>query len=134
VRTGQLGIVAHGVQIHENAASLSSDMDYSMSWNGIKGHFSRYCSDNYKTVRSVSQKHKRVQTVWQPRFWEHQIRDERDYEKHCDYIHWNPVKHGLVVRVRDWHHSSFHRFVRLGLYSPDWTGNPESFADEDYGE
>ena len=105
-----------------------------MRWNGIKGYFSRHCPDNYKTVPSASQKRKRAQTIWQPRFWEHQIRDERDYEKHCDYVHWNPVKHGLVAHVCDWPHSSFHRFVRLGIYSPDWAGIPESFADEEYGE
>lgn len=110
------------------------DWDYSMRWNGIKGHVSKHCSDIYKTRRSASQELKRAQTFWQPRFWEHQIRDEWDYEKHCDYIHWNPVKHGLVARVRDWPHSSFHRFVRLGIYSPDWAANPESFADDDFRE
>jgi len=110
------------------------DNKYSMRWNGIKGHLTRHCADAYKTPRSASQQRKRAQTIWQPRFWEHQIRNERDYEKHCDYIHWNPVKHGLVARVRDWPHSSFHRFVRLGIYSPDWAGVAAGFADEDFGE
>ena len=90
------------------------DADYSMRWNAIKGHLSRNCLDKYKVPPSAAQKRKRAQTVWQPRFWEHQIRDDRDYEKHCDYIHWNPVKHGLVTRVCDWPYSSFHRFVRHG--------------------
>jgi putative transposase len=87
------------------------DFDYSTRWNTIKGYFSRYCLDKYKTQPSAAQNCKRAQTVWQPRFWEHQIRDERDYENHCDYIHWNPVKHGLVSRVGDWSYSIFHRFV-----------------------
>jgi putative transposase len=100
------------------------DDDYSMRWNGIKGHFSRHCSGNYKIAPSASQQRKRAQTLWQPRFWEHQIRDERDYQKHCDYIHWNPVKHGLVGRVGDWPHSSIHRFVRLGLYTNKKTHDP----------
>ena len=105
-----------------------SDKDYSMRWNAIKGHLSRYCPDKYKPT-SVAQKHKWAQTVWQPRFWEHQIRDERDFKKHCDYIHWNPVKHGLVSRVRDWPYSIFHRFVRNEIYTLDWAGTPENCAD-----
>ena len=108
-----------------------------MRWNVIKGHFSRHCPANYKPVRSSAQKHKRSQTVWQPRFWEHQIRDDRDFEKHCDYIHWNPVKHGLVTRVCDWPYSSFHRFVQLGIYPLDWTGTSEGcidFTNDGYGE
>ena len=110
------------------------DKNFSMRWNGIKGYFSHHCPDNYKTAPSASQQRKRAQTILQPRFWEHQIRNERDYEKHCDYVHWNPVKHGLVAHVRDWPHSSFHRFVRLGIYSHDWAGIPETFADEEYWE
>src|ERR1700758_2505145 len=52
--------------------------------------------------------------LWQRRFWEHTIRDENDFERHVDYIHFNPIKHGLVERVRDWPHSSFHRYVKEG--------------------
>ena len=74
------------------------DTDYSMRWNTIKGYFSKHCLHTYKSTTNTSQKNKRAQTVWQARFWEHQIRDELDYEKHCDYLHWNPVKHGLVER------------------------------------
>jgi len=110
------------------------DMDYSMRWNGIKRHLSLYCSDTYKTAPSASQKRKRAQTIWQPRFWEHQIRNDWDYEKHCDYIHWNPVKHGLVARIRDWPYSSFHRFVRLGIYSLDWAGVSDAMVEKGYGE
>jgi REP-associated tyrosine transposase len=61
--------------------------------------------------------------LWQRRFWEHTIRDERDFERHIDYIHFNPIKHGLVARVRDWPHSSFHRHVRQGLLPEDWGGD-----------
>lgn len=110
------------------------DWNYSMRWNVIKNFFTNHCSDMYKLPPSPSQQHKRAQTVWQPRYWEHQIRDERDFEKHCDYIHWNPVKHGLVSRVADWPYSSFHRFVRLGIYPPDWGGVTESSEDDDFGE
>jgi putative transposase len=61
--------------------------------------------------------------LWQRRFWEHTIRDDRDFERHVDYIHYNPVKHGLVERVCDWSHSSFHSYVRLGLLPRDWAGD-----------
>ena len=60
--------------------------------------------------------------LWQRRFWEHCIRDELDWRKHLDYIHYNPVKHGLITRVCDWPYSSFHRFVERGCYSEDWGG------------
>jgi len=61
--------------------------------------------------------------LWQRRFWEHTIRDERDFERHVDYIHFNPVKHDLVTRVRDWPYSSFHRYVRRGILPEDWGGD-----------
>ena len=63
-----------------------------------------------------------AQTIWQAPFWEHQIRNDLDYEKHCDYIHWNPVKHGLVDRVEDWPFSSFDRFIQKGFYPQYWAG------------
>ena len=62
--------------------------------------------------------------IWQRRFWEHQIRDEADLAAHIDYIHYNPVKHGCVARVRDWRHSTFHRYVAKGWYGIDWGSSP----------
>ena len=59
-------------------------------------------------------------SLWQPRFWEHMIRDDLDYCRHVEYIHYNPVKHGLVKRPFDWKYSSFHRYVRDGVYAEDW--------------
>ena len=61
--------------------------------------------------------------LWQRRFWEHTIRDDRDFERHVDYIHFNPVKHGYVTRVADWPHSSFHRYVERGVLAEDWGGD-----------
>ena len=58
--------------------------------------------------------------LWQRRYWEHQIRDEEDFARHVDYLHFNPVKHGWVARARDWPCSSFHRFVRAGVLPLDW--------------
>lgn len=72
------------------------DNDYSTRWMLIKSKFTRTCADSVKGVLSPSRIQKREQGVWQRRFWEHQIRDEQDYARHVDYIHYNPVKHGLA--------------------------------------
>jgi putative transposase len=61
--------------------------------------------------------------IWQRLYWEQTLRDQDDFARHLDYIHFNPVKHGYVVRVRDWPYSSFHRWVRLGAYPEDWVGD-----------
>ena len=66
---------------------------------------------------------KREKGIWQRRYWEHAIRDDADLESHVDYIHYNPVKHKLVSRVRDWPHSSFHRYVERGILPADWGGD-----------
>ncbi len=77
----------------------------------------------------------REATTWQRRFWEHMIRDEDDFRKHMDYLHFNPVKHGLVKRVKDWPYSTFHRLVKNGFYPPDWGGDElGEIADTDFGE
>lgn len=62
-------------------------------------------------------------SAWQSRFWEHRIRDDLDFERHVDYIHFNPVKHRHVAQVADWPHSSFHRYVREGKLALDWGGS-----------
>ena len=72
--------------------------------------------------RSATRLHRAERGIWQRRFWEHTIRDERDYVAHMDYVHFNPVKHGLVTQVADWPYSTFHRSVALGLYPAAWSG------------
>ena len=72
------------------------------------------------TGLNKSREKRREGRVWQRRFWEHVIHDELDLERHFDYIHYNPVKHGLVQRVEDWEWSSFHRYVKLGWYPMKW--------------
>jgi len=97
------------------------DADFSTRWNLIKGGFSRALE---KGERISSSREKRGERgIWQRRFWEHLIRDQEDFNRHADYIHWNPVKHGWVRRVADWPHSSFHGYVRRGVYPVDWGGN-----------
>jgi putative transposase len=70
--------------------------------------------------RSASRCRSREADVWQRRFWEHTIRDEMDLEQHAHYIHYNPVKHGLVTCPHLWPNSSFRRWVAAGDYEPDW--------------
>ncbi|MDP1636817.1 MAG: hypothetical protein Q8L62_01795 [Candidatus Nitrotoga sp.] len=62
----------------------------------------------------------RESTIWQRRFWEHQIRDENDFARHVDYIQFNPVKHGHGQRAVNWPHLTFHRYVRDEVYAHDW--------------
>lgn len=78
----------------------NGDTDYSTRWNLLKGHFSRAIDKGERI--SESRKGKRELGIWQRRFWAHLITDENDFNKHIDYIHWNPVKHGLTEHVADW--------------------------------
>jgi putative transposase len=87
----------------------------------IKSGFSRGL--DAARSRSASAAVKREKGIWQRRYWEHVIRDDADLERHADYIHFNPVKHGYVSRVSDWPHSSFHRYVQRGLLPADWGGD-----------
>lgn len=70
----------------------------------------------------------RVAGLWQRRIWGHRIRNDADLRRHVAYIHFNPVRHGLVRRVRDWPHSSFHAYVARGLLAEDWAAEPVSVS------
>jgi putative transposase len=106
--------------VHALWALPEGDVDFSTRWNLIKGGFSRGLPPK---TRSASKVRKREKGIWQRRYWEHAIRDDADMERHIDYIHFNPVKHGHVTRVADWPHSSFHRYVERGLLAADWGGD-----------
>ena len=95
------------------------DTQYSVRWSRIKRYFSIGCV-GATSIRSASRCRKRERPVWQRRFWEHTIRDERDWRRHMDYIHYNPVKHGYVRMPGEWPYSSFAWAVRRGWYEPDW--------------
>ncbi|WP_040296969.1 REP-associated tyrosine transposase [Alcanivorax hongdengensis] len=84
------------------------DADFSSRWRAVKSRFSKALAGD--------------RPIWQPRFWEHTLKDEGSYRRHLDYVHRNPVKHGWVRRVRDWPYSTFHRYVEKGVYSLDWMG------------
>jgi len=85
------------------------DEDFSIRWQILKTRFTRVAARDRSGIQ-----------IWQPRFWEHLIRDPADLRRHLDYIHFNPVHHGYCKRPIDWRYGSFGRFVRLGLYPPDW--------------
>jgi putative transposase len=101
------------------------DNDFSRRWGLIKARFSQKARSwfHQEGWMTDSRERHRESAIWQRRFWEHQIRDEDDLQKHFDYIHWNPVKHGLVSRAGDWPYSTFHRYLAQGWYSPDWGSN-----------
>lgn len=95
------------------------DADFSTRWRLIKGEFSRALPKTGEKLSDSRVKH-RERGVWQRRFFEHVIRDDADFARHVEYIHFNPVKHGLVARPIDWPHSSIHDFVKHGIMSKDW--------------
>lgn len=94
------------------------DADNGVRWQRIKSEFSRRVPAN--ELRSPSRESRRERGLWQRRFWERAITTESDLQAHVDYVHRNPVKHGLVARVREWPYSSFHRYVREGIVSASW--------------
>ena len=100
----------------------AGDSDYPTRWRLIKSRFSRSLAHTER--RNPSRLAKSERGIWQRRYWEHLIRDDADLRAHLDYIHYNPVKHGHVVRVAQWPHSSFRRYVAAGLLSDDWASRP----------
>jgi len=100
------------------------DDEYQRRWTAIKTLFSRGISKGEPISRSRQIRGERG--IWQRRYWEHVIRDEQDYAAHVDYVHFNPVKHGLVGHVADWPYSTCNRSVARGLYPPDW-----AYPDDD---
>jgi putative transposase len=108
------------------------DADYSGRWRAIKACFTRQLRvAGVELARDERGEYR----LWQRRFWEHTIRDERDFRAHMDYVHINPVKHGFVERVRDWPWSTFHRYVKAGMLPEDWAGDGEDAeGSESFGE
>ena len=110
----------------------TGDDDFSTRWRQIKSLFTKrwLAAGGVEGPRSVSRQIKGERGVWQRRGYEHACRDESDLKRCVDYLHANPLKHGLVDRVRDWRWSSFHRYVRLGEYDADWGSTDEWWGDE----
>ncbi len=105
----------------------ANDVNFSLRIGLIKASFSKQIM--VRTQRSNSRVKRGEREIWQRRFWEHVIRDENDWRRHMDYVHINPLKHGLVQRVCDWPYSSFHRLVRDGIYDINWGGDVDIKID-----
>lgn len=102
------------------------DSDFATRWMLIKMGFSRAIPPGER--RNPSRASKGERGIWQRRYWEHQIRDEQDYTRHVEYIHYNPVKHGHAPRATSWPYSSIHRYVAAGMVPHDW-----GIADPEFG-
>src|SRR5690606_36031905 len=101
----------------------SGDQSISEIVHDFKIRFSRRVRDSVRNGR-----------VWQNRFWDHVIRDQEDLNRHLDYIHYNPVKHGLAASALAWKHSSFRQYVRDGYYNDDWGRKDVPQFGGEYGE
>lgn len=117
--------------IHLMMTLPEDDRNFSIRWSMIKSCFSQKISP-YETI-SASRKKKRERAIWQRRFWEHLIRDEKDYEQHVNYIHFNPVRHGYVNKPSHWKYSSIHHYILEKVIPEDWTWHCPAGSDH-YGE
>ena len=103
------------------------EADFATRWRLIKSGFSKALP---RTERRNSVRVRCGERgIWQRRYWEHLIRDEADFRAHMDYVHINPVKHGLVESVTDWSYSTFNKLVEKGIYPSDWAGGEEVKLD-----
>ncbi|MFH1345989.1 MAG: transposase [Pseudomonadota bacterium] len=116
--------------LHAIMTLPSGDSDFSGRWRRIKGRFSRSVA---AAGMPISRDHRGEYVLWQRRFWEHTVRDDADFERCADYIHFNPVKHRLVTSPNAWPFSSLHRYVRAGVLPGDWGGDGPR-DDTNFGE
>ena len=116
--------------LHAVLTLPEDDADFPTRWRLIKTRFAKSLpkQETLSAVRAA----RGERGIWQRRFSEHLIRDDGDYARHVEYCYINPVKHGLVSRVQDWPHSSFHRDVRRGIFPLDWAGDVG--ASGEFGE
>ena len=123
-------IVVLPEHIHAIFTLPRDDNNYPLRWQMVKSQFTRLLKrQGHVLAKDERGEHR----LWQRRYWEHTLKDENDYARHVDYIHYNPVKHGLVNQVYEWPYSSFHWYVRQGLLGMDWGG--KYTADKDgFGE
>lgn len=107
--------------IHTIWTMPKNDADYSRRWRLIKYYFSHQLKNQDEYI-SPSREKKQERGIWQRRFWEYKIRNQQDYNNHINYIHYNPIKHDYVQKVKNWRYSSFHKYVELGILDVDWYG------------
>jgi putative transposase len=126
--TRVMAIVLLPDHLHTIWTLPEGDADFSTRWAWIKKEFTKswLALGGREEQQRESQRRERRRGVWQRRFWEHTIRDESDLEAHFDYIHYNPVKHGLAKSPRQWPWSSFHRWAAAGVYLADWAAEQDA--------
>lgn len=136
VRRGRPFIIDAIVLLPDHLHSVwtlpANDADFSTRWRQIKSLFTRQWlqQGGREAAQSQSRQLKSERGIWQRRFFEHTCRDENDMKRCIDYLHVNPLKHGLVESVKDWPWSSFHRYLQLAEYSSDWGAVNEWYGDE----
>ncbi|MDA8164700.1 MAG: transposase [Desulfobacteraceae bacterium] len=106
---------------------LPNDFDFATRWRLIKAWFTKHCDPALRLPPNRTRAAKNCQALWQHRYWEHALRGEDDFLRHVEYIHFNPVKHGLASSPIEWPYSSFHRYVEAGIYPTDWGQGDMSF-------
>jgi putative transposase len=116
--------------LHAVITLPQDDADFSGRWRRIKALFTKHVVTAGEPIACNA---KGEYALWQRRFWEHTIRNDEDYANHVDYVHYNPVKHGLTERACDWPYSSFHEYVRRGVLPQDWGGSIREFK-KGFGE
>jgi putative transposase len=128
------------------------DANYQARWAIIKRTVTKHCLPkvlNEKPINMVRKTHptfpdntlspsmqkRKEGGFWQRRYWEHSIRDEEDFHRHLDYLHWNPVKHGYVKNPIHWPYSSLHRLIAQGMYPSNWGGSgADDYSTDNFGE
>lgn len=113
------------------------DVRYAARWAVVKSWVTKGCGSLFSSGEkiNISRSNRKEGGVWQRRFWEHVIRDEADFHRHLDYLHFNPVKHGYVKTPMDWPYSTLHRFVAQGMYPDNWGGGgADEYSPDNFGE
>jgi putative transposase len=124
-------------QLHAIWTSPEYDDRIAARWAVIKSCVTKRCRNLlvFGENVSISRSRRKEGGVWQRRFWDHVIRDETDFHRHLDYLHWNPVKHGYTKTPMDWPYSTIHCFVAQGLYPPNWGGDGvDEYSEDNFGE
>lgn len=113
-----------------------AEADFPLRWSLIKQYVGRQCAATLvdATRLTAAQLKNGEYGFWQRRYWEHQIRDEADFARHADYIHWNPVKHGYAGSPGEWPYSTFRRYVAGGIYPEDWAIARHDAGTSKFGE